>query len=339
MPKTLRELFVDQFNLCKLRPDETVAVISEVGQKTEYVEAAVAAARDLGSGALVLTASSLSNPMLPPYQGDGREVPALLAAAAECDLVIDVTVGGLIHSDVRTRITGSGKRMLFVAEPADVLERLIGSPELREAVEAGGNALRDGTTLRVTSAAGTDLTADISGASLPITHQWGYVDEPGRWDHWPSGFVACFPHDLTAEGTIVLQPGDALIPWQRLVRDEVTFVVEKGYITEVKGVGADAFVLRDYFEAWQDPEVWAVSHMGWGLHSLARWSAFDVYDPRSLYGQELRSTAGNFMWSTGPNRFAGRETPAHLDIPMRGCTVEIDGRAVVRDGALVTGEG
>lgn len=42
--------------------------------------------------------------------------------------------------------------------------------------------------------------------------------------------------------------------------------------------------------------------------------------------------------SCGPpsNRFADRETPAHLDIPMRGCTVEIDGVAVVRDGKLVT---
>lgn len=334
MPKTLRELFVDQFRLCKLRPDETVAVISELGQKDDYVQAAVAASRDLGAGALVLTASSLSSPMLPPHAGDGREVPALLAAAAECDLVIDVTVGGLIHSDVRTRITGSGKRMLFVAEPADVLERLMGSEELRKSVTAGGHALREGSVLRVTSPAGTDLTADISGASLPITQQWGYVDEPGRWDHWPSGFVACFPHDRTAEGTIVLQPGDALIPWQRVVRDEVTLSVAKGYITEVKGSGADAFLLRDYFDAWDDPEVWAVSHMGWGLHPLARWSAFDVYDPRSLYGQELRSTAGNFMWSTGPNRFAGRETPAHLDIPMRDCTVEIDGHAVVRDGVL-----
>ena len=61
--------------------------------------------------------------------------------------------------------------------------------------------------------------------------------------------------------------------------------------------------------------------MGWGLLPRARWSAFDVYDPRSLYGQELRSTAGNFMWSTGSNRFADRETPAHLDVPMRNCTV------------------
>jgi 2,5-dihydroxypyridine 5,6-dioxygenase len=337
MPKTLRELFVDQLRLCKLQPTETVAVIAELGQKTEYVEAVVAAARDLGAGALVLTASSLSNPMLPPYESDGREVAPLLAAAGECDLVVDVTVGGLIHSDVRTRITGNGKRMLFVAEQADVLERLMGSPELRATVEAGGRKLKAGSTLRVTSAAGTELTADISGEDLPVTHQWGYVDEPGRWDHWPSGFVACFPHDRTAEGTIVLQPGDVLIPWQRQVRDRVVLTVEKGFITDLAGDGNDVFLLRDYFESWEDPEVWAVSHMGWGMHPVARWSALDVYDPRSLYGQELRSAPGNFMWSTGSNRFASRETPAHLDIPMRGCTVEIDGAAVVRDGRLVSG--
>lgn len=334
MPKTLRELFVDQFRLCGVRSDETVGVISELGQKTEYVEAAVAAARDLGAGALVLTASSLSNPMLPPYTADGREIGALLAGAGECDMVVDVTVGGLIHSDVRTRITGAGKRMLFVAEPPDVLERLMGSPELRSVVEDGGTRLKAGTTLRVSSAAGTDLTADISGSELPVTHQWGYVDEPGRWDHWPSGFVACFPHDRTAEGTLVLQPGDALIPWQRYVREPVTLTVEKGFITDVTG-GVDALLLRDYFASWNDPEVWALSHMGWGVHPVARWSAFDVYDPRSLYGQELRSAAGNFMWSTGSNRFADRETPAHLDIPMHSCTVTIDDVAVVRDGRLV----
>ena len=336
MAKSLRQLFVDQYKLCKLTSAETVAVISEHGQKQEYVDAAVAAAQDLGAGVLVLAASSLSQPNLPPYTADGREVPALLAAAAEADLVIDVTVGGLIHSTVRTRIIGNGKRMLFVAEPADVLERLMGDESLRAAVEAGGAKLKAGTRLHVTSSAGTDLTADISGENLPITHQWGYVDEPGRWDHWPSGFVACFPRDRTARGTIVLQPGDALIPWQAYVRDEVTITVKDGFIADISG-GADAFLLRDYFENWRDPEVWAVSHMGWGIHPLASWSAFQVYEPRSLYGQELRSTPGNFMWSTGSNRFADRETPAHLDVPMRGCTVEIDGDPVVIEGKLAQG--
>lgn len=334
MPKTLTENFVEQFKLCGVNASETVGIISELGQKTEYVEAAVAAARQLGASALVLTASSLSNPMLPPYAPDGREVPALLAAAGECDMVVDLTVGGLIHSDVRTRITGNGKRMLFVAEPNDVLERLQGDATLRARVEAGGRLLKAGSTLRVTSDAGTDLTADISGDDLPITHQWGYVDEPGRWDHWPSGFVACFPHDRSAEGRIVLQPGDALIPWQRYVQDEVVLEIEKGYIVDVTG-GLDAAQLRDYMDAWEDPEAWATSHMGWGLLEVAKWSAFDVYDPRTLYGQELRSTAGNFMWSTGSNRFANRETPAHLDVPMRGCTVAIDDTVVVERGKLV----
>lgn len=333
----LQELFVEQFKLCGVTADEKVAVISEVGKKAEYIDAAVGAARDLGAGVLVLTASSLSAPLLPPYQADGREVPALLAAAAECDFVVDVTEEGLIHSDVRTRITGAGKRMLFIAEPENVLERLMGTQELRAVVEAGGAKLKAGSTLHVTSAAGTDLTADISGEDLPITHQWGFVDAEHRWDHWPSGFVACFPRDRTAEGQVVLQPGDVLIPWQKYIRDHVTLTIEKGFITDIKGDGADAFTLKDYLEAWNDPEVYAVSHMGWGVHPIARWSAFDVYNPRSLYGQELRSTSGNFMWSTGPNRFVGRETPAHLDIPMRGCTVSIDGVDVVTEGKLVEG--
>ncbi|MGV9861064.1 hypothetical protein [Rhodococcus koreensis] len=334
MSKSLREVFVDQFRLCKLNADETVAIISETGHKTEYVNAAVAAARDLGASALVLGASSLSNPNLPPYQADGREVPALVAAAGQCDLVVDVTVGGLIHSSVRTEITGKGKRMFFVAEPADVLERLMGDDALRASVNAGGDKLRLGTTLHVSSKAGTELTADISGEDLPITRQWGYVDEAGRWDNWPSGFIACFPNDRTAQGTIVLQPGDGLIPWNRPVRDEVRFTIQDGFIVDIDG-GGDAFLLRDYLRSWNDEDAFAVSHMGWGMHPNASWSAFDVYDPRTLFGQEVRSTPGNFMWSTGSNRFANRETPAHLDIPMHGCTVEIDGTPVVVEGNLV----
>jgi len=334
MSKNLRELFVEQLKLCKVGPNETVAVISELGKKQDYVNAAVEAAHELGAAGVVLTASSLSNPVLPPYESDGREIPALIAAAAECDLVVDATVGGLIHSDVRTRITGKGKRMPFVAEPADVLERLMGTEGLRAAAESGAGKLKAGRKFHVSSEAGTDLTADISGADLPITQQWGFVDEPGRWDHWPSGFIACFPHDLSAQGKIVLQPGDVLLPWQRYVRDQVTLRIKNGFIEDISGPGADALTLRDYFESWKDPNVFAMSHVGWGFHPAARWSAFEVYEPRTLFGQELRSAAGNFMWSTGSNRFANRHTPAHLDIPMRGCTVEIDGAPVVIAGRL-----
>ncbi|CAB3772664.1 hypothetical protein GQ57_35850 [Burkholderia sp. MSh2] len=336
MAKTLTELFIDQLKLCEVNAEQLVAVISEHNKRVDFVDAAVAATRQLGAGVLVLTASSLSNPSLPPYRPDGREVGALLAAAAECDFVIDLTQAGLIHSDIRTRIVGKGKRMLFVSpEPADVLERLMGTPAMQSEINKGADLLKVGKRMRITSAAGTDLTVDISGEALPITRQWGFVNEPGRWDNWPSGFIACFPNDKTAYGTIVLQPGDVLIPWQRYVENAVHLKIADGYIVEITGEGYDAFVLRDYFSRWNDPEVYALSHMGWGVHPNAAWSALSVYNPGQVFGQELRSTSGNFMFSTGSNRFAGRETPAHLDIPIRDCTITIDDTTVVRDGRLL----
>jgi 2,5-dihydroxypyridine 5,6-dioxygenase len=336
MTRELLLLFVEQFRRCAVVPSETIAVIAELGAKRDYVEAAVGAAQILGADAIVLEAPRLSHPNLPPFpKSRSAGVSALISAAAECDFVVDVTVGGLIHSDVRTRITGRGKRMLFVAEPPEILERLAGNPEIRAQVDAGAERLKQGRVLRVTSEAGTDLTADISGEDLPITRQWGYVDEPGRWDHWPSGFIACFPRDRTAEGVIQLQEGDVLLPWMRAVEQPIRLSVERGFIVDIAGSGPDAFMLKDYFASWNDPDAYALSHMGWGIHRAAHFSALSVYDPHSLFGQEFRSAAGNFMWSTGANRFANRFTPAHLDIPMHGCTVAIDDIVVVDRGALV----
>ena len=42
------------------------------------------------------------------------------------------------------------------------------------------------------------------------------------------------------------------------------------------------------------------------------------------------------LFSTGPNASGGgtRKTPCHIDMPMRGCTITLDGVPVVVDGAL-----
>ncbi len=56
-----------------------------------------------------------------------------------------------------------------------------------------------------------------------------------------------------------------------------------------------------------------------------------------LNGTELRAFAGNFLWSTGANEVAGRYCRGHFDLPMRNCTVALDGEPVVVDGTLVDG--
>jgi 2,5-dihydroxypyridine 5,6-dioxygenase len=52
---------------------------------------------------------------------------------------------------------------------------------------------------------------------------------------------------------------------------------------------------------------------------------------------DARAFSGNFLFSLGPNSEAGgsRHTACHIDIPMRRCTVELDGVAVVRSGHVV----
>ena len=52
-----------------------------------------------------------------------------------------------------------------------------------------------------------------------------------------------------------------------------------------------------------------------------------MYDRRDTNGTELRAFAGNFLFSTGANEFAGRFTEGHFDIPVRNCTIALDGDA------------
>jgi 2,5-dihydroxypyridine 5,6-dioxygenase len=52
-------------------------------------------------------------------------------------------------------------------------------------------------------------------------------------------------------------------------------------------------------------------------------------------GVDGRCFEGNFLVSTGPNYVAKRHTACHFDIPMRGCSIFLDGRPIVLDGTVV----
>ena len=47
--------------------------------------------------------------------------------------------------------------------------------------------------------------------------------------------------------------------------------------------------------------------------------------------------AGNFLFSTGPNSQGGgkRTTRGHYDVPMRDCTVMLDGQVIIDKGRIV----
>jgi len=338
----LTPLFKREFELCRVAEGEVVGLLSDPTTRPEYVDAAASAAQALGAQVFQITVPSLGWDAPTPVKGMGASVPALAKASplldaataslAKATFVVDLVRETIIHVPLRGVLREAGARILTVVEPPDALERMFPPPRIKEEVEALRDRLDGASVLRVTSSAGTSVTYDLE-QTRPFS-QYGYSDVPGKWDHWPSALAVVYPKDGTADGTVVLQPGDIVFPFKRYVESPVTLTLENGYVVGIEG-GFDGQLIQDYLESWEEPEVFAASHVGFGAHPRAQWSALAFYEKDEVLGMDGRCFRGNFLFSTGPNRETGRLVEAHLDIPMRGCDVFLDDDQLIAKGRLV----
>lgn len=330
--------FTDVFRLCAVDGDQTAAILSETQSRPVNVNLAELALDRLGVRPIhvVMPTPRQSAPV--PVRSTGASdaiagSPAVIAALQAVDFVVDCTVEGLLHAAELPEILSAGSRVLMVSnEHPEALERLAPSPELEPKVKSGIKKLIAAAEMRVTSAAGTDLTVDVDGA--PCGGGWGFSTRPSTITHWPGGLCLAFPKAGTVNGTIVMDRGDMNLTFKRYVESPITLTIENDYVVEVAGDGTDAALFRSYTDAWGDAEAYATSHVGWGMNPGARWDTMTMYDRAQTNGTEQRAFAGNFLYSTGANEHAGRHTLGHFDLPMRNHTVELDGEAVVVEGVL-----
>lgn len=255
-----------------------------------------------------------------------------IAALKESDLVLDLMT--LLFSPEQADILESGTRILLAVEPPEVLVRLLPNLEDKARVARAAARMEQAKEMHITSEAGTDLRCPLG--EYPAVQEYGFVDEPGRWDHWPSGFALTWPNERAANGRVVLDRGDILLPQKGYLTAPIEITVTDGYVSSISG-DVDAELLNDYMDSFDDPEAYAVSHIGWGLQPRAKWSTLGLYDREQTIGMDARAFEGNFLFSLGPNNEVGgnRVTACHIDIPMRNCTVALDGEEVVHRGEIV----
>lgn len=333
------EAWKEVLSLSKLRAGQVVTVLSGASTHPQTLSTALIAVQNLGAivnrldlqpvnGEKAHSRDALSYLGTTPLTGNR----AAIAALKESDLVLDLMT--LLFSPEQHEILKAGVKILLAVEPPEVLARLVPTADDRKRVLAASEKLGRSKLMHITSAAGTDFYCPL-GEFKPIS-EYGFVDEQGRWDHWPSGFTLTFPNDGQAYGRIVLDRGDILLPQKEYVREPVEMTVEGGYARRIDG-GVDAELLRDYMTTFNDPEAFAISHIGWGLQPRARWSTLGLFDREATLGMDARAYEGNFLFSLGPNNEGGgnRSTTCHIDIPLRGCTVSLDGEDVVRDGKVL----
>ena len=337
--RVMLQAWLQVLTLCRLERGQFVTILTNGQTAPQTLATAIAAAEELGATVTRLDLSpvngekSFSRDKV-AYLGTtpltGNKVA--LAALKASHLVIDMIL--LLFSPEQAEALAGGAKMLLAVEPPDVLARMVPTPEDRKRVLAAAQLLGSAQRVRVTSAAGTDLELQLG--EYPVLTEYGYADEPGRWDHWPSGFLARWPNEASANGRVTLDCGDILLPLKTYLHSPIELIIEAGYVTRIEG-GVEADLLKDYMDTFDDAEAYAVAHIGWGLQKRARWSVLGLYGREATMGMDARAFNGNFLFSLGPNTEVGgtRDTACHIDIPMRHCTVELDGVAVVRDGQVV----
>jgi len=262
-------------------------------------------------------------------------MPEAVEALKAADMLIDCIF--LLFSAEQMAIQAAGTRVLTAVEPPELLARMLPTKDLRERVEIGAEILDKAKVMRITSPHGTDVTYKLN--TYPTVAEYASTDKPGRWDHWPSGFVFTGGDDDGVDGTIVVAAGDILLPQTVYVREPITYRIEKGWITDIRG-GLEADLVKSYMAGFNDPRGMGMSHVGWGLNPNAKWHGMAPGEFPGGMGMEARSFYGNVMFSTGPNNELGgtNNTACHLDIPMRGCSLFLDDRPIVLDGDIAVKE-
>ena len=337
---TFLELCRAELELCDIHEGSTVAVLSQGNERANYVDTFLLAAEQLGATAFHVRLPGQETGLSgdvgtwtvgeTPLEGNRPAIEALKGV----DLVVDTVF--LLFSKEQLEIQESGTRVLLCIEPIEHLREMFPSRRLRERVEYGEQLLGKASQLRFTNKLGTDVTYQLG--AYPVITQYGYTDTPGRWDHWPSGFVFTGGADDGVDGKVVIAAGDIIFPFKSYVQTPIELTIEQGQIRRIDGPGLDADLLRDYMVSFRDDDAYGIAHIGWGMLETAMWSILAT-DRRGM-GMHGRSFYGNVLFSTGPNGELGgpNQTLCHVDVPMRNCSLYLDEEPIVVDGDIVVEE-
>jgi 2,5-dihydroxypyridine 5,6-dioxygenase len=332
------DAFCEVFARCAVKRGDTAAILSETQSRQLNVQLSELALLRLGARPFHIVLPTPRNRHPVPVRSTGASeaiggLAPVVSALGAAGFVVDCTIEGLMHAPETPAILKAGARIQVISnEHPEAFERLAPDDALEARVRAAAKMLRGAKRMTVTSAAGSNLDVDMAGA--PTVGVWGWTDKPGTLAHWPGGLVVSFPKAGGVNGTLVLDRGDVNLTFKRYLESPVRLTLENDYVTKIEGESADAALFRSYLAAWNDKNAYAVSHVGFGLNPKARYEALAMYDQRDTNGTEIRAVAGNFLFSTGANEFAGRYTAGHFDLPVMRTTITVDGAVVVKDGVV-----
>ena len=290
--------------LSKLEAGQGVTILTSAATHPQTLRCATIAAQGLGAivnrldlppvnGELALSRDPLAYLGTTPLTGNR----AAIAALKESDLVLDLMT--LLFSPEQHEILASGTKILLAVEPPEILVRLVPTEADRERVKAATARMARAREMHITSAAGTDLRCALG--EFPAIAEYGYCDEPGRWDHWPSGFALTWANERQSQGRIVLDKGDILLPQKRYLTEPVTLTVRGGLLHRDRGRDGSGLAGRLHGRVQRPGSVRHVAH--WlGLAAAGALVGAGPVRPRANHRDGCAGLRGQLPVLAGPEQ-------------------------------------
>ena len=309
-------------NVFCVKPGEQVLIVADTN-KLEFVEPFMAAAYAIDAEPVSMVMSPRTQP--------GEELPeSINAAIRAAEVVIGCVTYSIaaplwdnIRSDppVQTR----GASISNISRGVMMGGGLWAGPEdVMRVTEGVYETASSAKSWRVTTKAGTDLTAEIGDCRiverLPIS-------EPRMGGVLPGCEVALDPVLGTVEGVFYSDGSCSVLTPERLgyggiLKDPVKCIVEQGSIVAIEG-GREAEIFNESLEMIDDPCGKMISHLAIGCNPNCKMSGDYINDEKILAGVHI-ANAGTEGCPT-----------ANIDHCFQHPSLWLDGQQVIADERFV----
>lgn len=267
---------------------------------------------------------------LPVSEGTDAEVPAAVAEQLEgLAAVVEITTVSVRHSQARQDLQGAGTRYLYVGSPPQHLFDGTGAmyadfPTHRARIEWLAERVTSGSSMRITTARGTDLTVDLVGRSgRALT---GMADRAGQFGTPPCLEWGLVPSLTGTTGRLV---ADAYGVGLGLLREPIQGTIEGGRLVDI-GAGHEGDRLRDLLASAQTPHAYQVSEIGVGMNPEAQ-MIDDMMSAEAVLGT-AHVAVGTTPADPGVERV---QAGLHIDLVFWHPTITIDGDVIMDAGHLL----
>jgi len=266
--------------------------------------------------------------IIPPRERDGQEPPSSVAKVMKnSDVIICPVSISITHTNAVKEAVAMGTRILVMtAFTKDLM--------IRGGIEADFKAQKpiceklaqlfsEAEIVHLKNPAGTDLMLNVKGQR---GNALTCIVEPGQFSTFPTIEANISPIVGTSEGLIV---ADASVPYLGigLLKEPISFKVNKGFITEIKG-GYQAEILKRELGAKEDPTVYNIAELGVGLNPKCKMTGVMLDDEGVL---------GSAHIGIGSNITLGGNLKAsiHYDLVLWHPTIKLDGSLIIKKGKIL----